>query len=100
MEMARPTAVHTRRPQGEESRGTGSPREASPPCPSCTALALLYGHKGSHRKARAEGLREKSHLHPNLHMLSRSKQKRQDLVRTESFISYLKLETATIKILG
>lgn len=47
-----------------------------------------------------EGLREKPHLHPNLHMLSSSKQKGQDLVRIVSFIFYLKLKTATIKILG
>lgn len=47
-----------------------------------------------------EGLREKRHLRPNLHMLSSSKQKGQDLVRIASFIFYLKLKTATIKTLG
>lgn len=101
MEMAVPTAVHIHRSEGNKVETQEVPgKKIHPAYLAQLRQALLYCHKGSHRKARAEGPSKKPHLHPRLRVLPSSKQKGQDLVRIQSFISYLKLKTATIKILG
>lgn len=81
--------------------GRGSRRCGESPDQLACNLGTLYCSTGAHRKSGVADAQPDPHFHPNLCMLYNSKQKEHNLVKLgRARFTYLKIMTATIKILG